>query len=170
VLGWSDVEPYQWPSISVVWSLLEPLPFQINRGISDAWYDPATDGQGFLIIVMENIQTIFLAWFTYDTERPDESASANLGEPGHRWLTAQGSYADNTAVLDITFAEGGTFDSGTPEPVRRQDGTMTLEFSDCASGTVSYDIPSIGRQGVVPIQRVSGANVAHCQKSTMPSQ
>ena len=170
VLGWSDVEPYQWPSISVVWSLLEPLPFQINRGISDAWYDPATDGQGFLIIVMENIQTIFLAWFTYDTERPDESASANLGEPGHRWLTAQGSYADNTAVLDITFAEGGTFDSGTPEPARRQDGTMTLEFSNCASGTVSYDIPSIGRQGVVPIQRVSGANVAHCQKSTMPSQ
>jgi hypothetical protein len=170
VLGWSDIEPYYWPSIQVVWSLFEQLPFQINGGISDAWYDPATDGQGFLIIVMEKIQTIFLAWFTYDTERPDESASANLGEPGHRWLTAQGSYADNRAVLDITFAEGGIFDSGTPAPVRRQDGTMTLEFSNCASGTVSYDIPSIGRQGVVPIQRVSQANIVNCQKSAMPSQ
>jgi hypothetical protein len=46
--------------------------------------------------------------------------------------------------------------------MRRQDGTMTLEFSDCASGTVSYDIPSIGRQGVVPIHRVSYTSM-YCQ-------
>jgi len=169
VLGWSDIEPYYWPSVSVVWSLLEPLPFQINRGISDAWYSPDTDGQGFFITVLESENTVFLAWFTYDTERPDDPSGAILGDPGHRWLTAQGSYADNRAELDITFTEGGIFDMGTPAPVRRQDGTMMLEFSDCASGTVTYDIPSIGRQGVVQIQRVSQATIAHCQKLATPN-
>lgn len=169
VLGWSEIEPYG-GSTSVIWSLFEPLPFQINVGISDAWFSPVTDGQGFLIIVLENVRTIFLAWFTYDTERPDGSAVAVLGEPGHRWLTAQGSYADNKAVLEITFTEGGIFDAGTPVPVRRQDGTMTLEFSNCVAGTVSYDIPSIGRQGVVPIQRISDSNVVNCEKLAIPSQ
>ena len=168
VLGWSDIEPYHWPPINVFWSLFEPLPFQINGGISDAWYSPSTDGQGFFITVMEDLNTLFLAWYTYDTVRPDDSSDAVLGEPGHRWLTAQGSYADNRAELDITFTEGGIFDSATPVPVHRQDGTMILEFSDCASGTVSYDIPSSGRQGVVPIQRVSQANIANCQRWAMP--
>ena len=120
--------------------------------------------------MLESAQTVFLAWFTYDTVRPDDPSGAILGEPGHRWMTAQGGYADNRAVLDVTFTEGGTFDSDTPTPVRRQDGTITLEFSDCASGTVSYDIPSIGRQGVVPIQRVSTANIVHCQKLATPVQ
>jgi len=170
VLGWSDVEPYQWPTINVVWSLFEALPFQINSGISDAWYSPATDGQGFFIMVSDEPRAMFVAWFTYDTERPDDTSGAILGEPGHRWLTAQGGYADNRAMLEITFTEGGVFDSGTPVPERRQDGTMTLEFSDCASGTVTYDIPSIGRQGVVPIQRVSQANIVRCQKLATPAR
>jgi len=170
VLGWSDVEPYHWPPISVVWSLFEPLPFQINRGISDAWYSPATDGQGFFIVVSEEPRAMFVGWFTYDTQRPDDPSGAFLGEPGHRWLTAQGSYADNRAILEVTFTEGGVFDSGTPVPERRQDGTMTLEFTDCASGTVTYDIPSIGRQRVVPIQRISQANIAACQKLAAPMQ
>ncbi len=100
VLGWSDIEPYHWPPINVFWSLFEPLPFQINGGISDAWYSPSTDGQGFFITVMEDLNTLFLAWYTYDT--------------------------------------------------------------------VSYDIPSIGRQGLVPIQRVSQANIANCQRWAMP--
>jgi len=33
-----------------------------------------------------------MAWFTHDTERPDTGVEAILGEPGHRWLTAQGPY------------------------------------------------------------------------------
>jgi len=169
VIGWSEIEPYSGET-SVVWSLFESLPFQINGGISDAWYDPATDGQGFFITVLESVHTIFLAWFTYDTVRPDDPSAAVLGDPGHRWMTAQGSYADNRADLEITFTEGGIFDSGTPTPVRRQDGTMTLEFSNCISGTVSYDIPSIGWQGVVPIQRVSQANVANCERLAIPTQ
>jgi plastocyanin len=35
--------------------------FQINAGLSDAWYFPETGGQGFFIIVWEDIQQVFLS-------------------------------------------------------------------------------------------------------------
>ena len=137
--------------------------FLINPGLNDAWYYPVTDGQGILIIVYPLREEIFIAWFTYDTVRPDDSVTAMLGEPGHRWLTAQGPYAGNKAVLDIFVTEGGIFDAGTPVPVTTPDGTIIIEFSDCTAGTITYDIPSVGRQGVIPIQRITPDNVALCE-------
>jgi peptidyl-prolyl cis-trans isomerase A (cyclophilin A) len=143
--------------------------FLINPGLNDAWYYKDTDGQGFLIVVYPQIEQVFLAWFTYDTVRPDESVTAMLGEPGHRWLTAQGPYAGNKAVLDIVVSEGGIFDAGTPAPTRRPDGTINLEFSDCAAGTITYDIPSVDRQGVIPIERITPDNVALCEALGAPT-
>ena len=137
--------------------------FLINPGLNDAWYYPVTDGQGFLIIVYPLREEIFIAWFTYDTVRPDDSVTAMLGEPGHRWLTAQGTYAGNKATLNIIVSEGGVFDAGTPAPIPRPDGTIILEFSDCTAGTITYDIPSVDRQGVIPIQRITPDNVALCE-------
>ena len=87
---------------------------------------------------------------------------AMLGDPGHRWITAQGGYDGNEAVLDVWVTEGGVFDSETPRPERYRDGEILLEFMTCNSGTVSYDIPSIDRQGVVPIQRITLDNVGLC--------
>jgi len=142
--------------------------FLINSGLNDAWYYPATDGQGFLIVVYPLREEIFIAWFTYDTVRPDDSVTAMLGEPGHRWLTAQGPYSGNKAVLDIFVTEGGIFDAGAPVPVTTQDGTIILEFTDCTAGTVTYDIPSVDRQGVIPIQRITPDNVALCEALEAP--
>ena len=142
--------------------------FNINPGLNDAWYNLETDGQGFFINVFPDTGIMFLSWFTYDTERPDDSVSANLGDPGHRWLTAQGAFAGNEAVLDITITSGGIFDSGAPVLDKTPDGTMVVTFTGCNQGTVSYDIPSIGRQGVVPIQRVVPDNVALCEELNVP--
>lgn len=141
--------------------------FPINPGLNDAWYDPSTDGQGILITVLPETGGVFLAWFTYDTELPPEDATANLGDPGHRWLTAQGAYAGNQSVMDIVLTSGGLFD--TPSEVSRtdppgSDGTLILTFDDCYTGIIEYDIPSISRQGVVPIQRVLNDNVVLCEE------
>ena len=106
---------------------------------------------------------MFVAWFTFDTELPDESETTILGRPGQRWLTAQGDFADNQAVLDIFMSEGGLFDMRPPIPTVEQDGTLTIEFTDCNTGTVSYNIPSIGRQGVVPVERILLDNVPLCR-------
>ena len=139
-----------------------PAPLQINPGLNDAWYDPVTDGQGFFITIFPELGVVVLAWFTYDTELPPNGAPVNLGDAGHRWLLAVGTFADNVATLDIEIASGGLFDTPT-EIERVTDGSIILSFEDCNSGTVEYNIPSINRQGIVPIQRVANDNIALCE-------
>lgn len=137
--------------------------FVINSGLNDSWFNADTAGQGFFITVFPDIGSIFLAWFTYETERPAESVTANLGEPGHRWLTAFGNYAGNLAVLDVELTVGGIFNSDEPAPVQSADGTIEIEFIDCNSAIIRYDITSAGVIGEIPISRIAIDNVPLCQ-------
>jgi hypothetical protein len=141
------------------------LGFQINAGLNDAWYYRPTSGQGFFITVYPDRQEMFVAWFTYDVERPPEDAPAILGEPGHRWLVAQGPYAGDTANLTIYFPTGGVFDAEQPSPVTDAagDGTMTIEFADCNQALVTYSITSLGISGEVPIERIAHDNIPLCE-------
>jgi hypothetical protein len=150
--------------------LLNDLAFQINPGLNDAWYNPATPGQGFLISVFPDIEQMFVAWFTFDSERPPEDVGAMLGEPGHRWLTAQGPYDGDTAELTVFVTEGGVFDDAEPPAVTDPagDGTMTIEFADCNAGLVSYEITSLGLSGEIPIERIVLDNVARCEALANP--
>ncbi len=140
--------------------------FKMNAGLNDAWYNRATSGQGFFITIFPDLGAASLAWFTYDTVLPPVDATANLGDPGLRWLTAVGPYVDNQALMDIEMTSGGLFDTYT-EIIRTDppgsDGTILLTFDNCYSGTIEYDIPSINRHGIVPIERVAIDNAALCE-------
>jgi hypothetical protein len=141
-------------------------PFKVNPGLNDAWYNPDTDGQGFFITVFPDLSAVSLAWFTYDTELPSLDAVANLGDPGHRWITAVGPIEGNQVMMEIEMTSGGLFDTAaeiTRTDPPGSDGTITLTFDSCNSGTVEYDIPSISRSGTVPIQRVAGDNITLCE-------
>jgi hypothetical protein len=146
--------------------LSEPASFSINPGLNDAWYFPDTAGQGFFLVVYPDVQQIFLAWFTYETERPPVETPAILGEPGHRWITAQGPFAGDTAMLDITVTQGGVFDSDEPQPESSDPdsvGSLKVVFDSCSSGYIEYNMPDLGLVGEFPIQRVSPDNVALCE-------
>jgi len=138
--------------------------FEMNAGLNDAWFNPATNGQGFFVNVFPQIGKMFLAWFTYDTERPGNAVESNLGDPGHRWMTAFGDFAGHEAVLDIEKTTGGVFNASEPAPVQVPDGTITVDFEDCSNGTINFDITSINQQGEVPIQRIALDNVALCEE------
>jgi len=146
--------------------------FQINAGLSDAWYFPGTAGQGFFIIVWEDVQQVFLSWFTYDTERPPDDASAILGEPGHRWLTAQGPFEGDTATLDVSLTSGGVFDAAQPPATTDPDpvGTITIAWAGCNEGLLSYDLPGLGLADDIPIERIVLDNVAACEASQEATQ
>lgn len=139
--------------------------FEINAGLNDAWFYPATRGQGFFITVYPDSRTVFLSWFTFDTALHDEPLS------GQRWFTAQGNYEGDQADLQVHVTSGGLFDSESPLPETLPEGSMVLRFEDCSHGTVSYDLPTFGRAGLVPIERVAPDNIAHCEslakKATM---
>ena len=149
-------------SVDVTATEAQP-PFFINAGITDAWFFPVTAGQGFFIIVWEDIKTIFLAWFTYDVERPPEDVTAMLGEPGHRWITAQGHFEGDTATLDVFVSSGGVFDAETPPVETIPDGTMVIRFIGCNEGLLSYHIESLNLSGEVPIERIVLDNVPLCE-------
>lgn len=141
----------------------EETPFEINPGLNGSWFYPQTNGQGFLIEVLPKQGTLFLAWFTYDSTRPPSNYVAKLGEPGHRWLTAQGPYSGSIANLEIYSTSGGVFDKSSPGPTTNHVGTMSVEFSGCNKGTVTYYIPGVAIGQVIPIQRISADNIELCE-------
>lgn len=141
-----------------------PPPFSVNPGLNDAWFNAATGGQGFFINVFPDLEKIFVGWFTYETANRSGNPTANVGEPWHRWLVAVGGWVGNKATLDVTKAMGGVFDD--PAPVTESDpgsyGTLVIEFHDCLSATVTYDLFGI-QAGQIPITRIVGDNVALCE-------
>ena len=140
-------------------------PITINSGMTDSWYNPATDGQGMLIMVWDNIKFAFMAWFTFDTERPPEDVTAILGEPGHRWMTASGFFEGDTATLNVFLTSGGVFDFPQPPAITDQEpiGTATIKWTSCNAGILTYDIPSLSLMGDIPIERIVLENVALCE-------
>ncbi len=140
--------------------------FRINPGLNDAWYYEPTDGQGFFITVFPDLNKVSLAWFTYDTELPPIDATANLSDPGHRWMTAIGLIDGNQSVMDIDITSNGIFDTTTEiehtDPPG-SDGSIILTFDSCNSATIEYDITSINRQGIIPIKRVADDNIVICE-------
>ncbi|NOR18488.1 MAG: hypothetical protein GQ538_00185 [Xanthomonadales bacterium] len=137
--------------------------FTINAGLNDAWFNPATDGQGFFITVFADLGFVSLAWFTYDTELPPDDATANLGDAGHRWLTALGPINGDKSEMIVTITTGGIFDTPPDGKLPNfSDGTIVLKFNNCNEATVSYDIESIDAQNDVPITRIVIDNVALC--------
>jgi hypothetical protein len=135
----------QTPNAVVIREVNPEAGFQNNPGLIDAWFDPVKSGQGFFIVVFPLEKQVFLAWFTYDTERPAPDVTAVLGEPGHRWLTALGPYDGSTATLTIFNTTGGI-----------------IEFTDCTAGLVTYKITSLNISGQFPIQRIVADNVPLC--------
>jgi hypothetical protein len=148
---------------------------EINAGMNDTWKNPETPRQGFFITVFPDTSPnrpeplLFLAWFTYDVDRPPADVTAVLGEPGHRWLTALGPYSGDTAILDIELTQGGIFNFGTPVPTQTPGyGTITVEFTSCSEGVITYDIPSVPVSGTIPITRVANDNVPVCEALDTP--
>lgn len=146
-------------------------PFEINSGVSDAWFNPLTDGQGFFIIVWEDSNLVFLSWFTFDSVRPPEDATAIFGGAGQRWVTALGPYEGDTATLDVYLSTGGVLDSDEPPVITDQSpiGTITIEWTGCNSGTLTYNFPSLQLSGTIPIERIVLDNVAACE-AAQPQQ
>lgn len=129
---------------------------EINQGIRGAWFNPVTDGQGFLFDVEPVSKQIFVAWFTY------EEASAKVGAVEHRWLIALGNYTGASAQLDVFVTSGGVFDD--PQGVTTvQDGSLTINFSDCNHALLEYDLPSDGLQGQISITRVIPGTEVLCE-------
>ncbi|MFT3791811.1 MAG: SUMF1/EgtB/PvdO family nonheme iron enzyme [Rudaea sp.] len=122
-------------------------------GLSGAWYNPATSGQGIFLEVNPSSPAVFLAWFTYAAD------GEGSGVSGQRWFTGQvNSYvAGSTAiVLDLYQGTGGVFDASDAITVTLV-GSATLTFSSCAAATFAYAFTAgelSGRSGSIALSRL----------------
>ncbi|MGB7450813.1 MAG: hypothetical protein WBM36_01655 [Lysobacterales bacterium] len=141
------------------------VPFVINTGLNDAWFNQETAGQGLLLSVFPTLGKMFIAIFTFDTERPGQQATAILGEAGHRWTTGIGDFAGNEAVIEMELSEGGVFFAPIPQVVQTQGyGTVTLTFTDCKTLVLTYDFPGLGLMGTLNLGRFEDpVNIALCE-------
>jgi len=121
----------------------------INTGMDGGWYD------GLLLDCHADAgggNYIFAAWFTYG----DGTAS------GQRWLTAQGGFEGATAVIDVSETTGGLFDD--PRSVSTGTvGSMTIDFIDCSSATLSYTLGNEGPEGIIDLTRLLPKGKAMCE-------
>lgn len=117
----------------------------MNEGLSGAWFDPATSGQGFFIELHPQSQLLALAWFTW------------AEQPGvYDWLTAAGPYTGQRAELLFNRSRGGRFNA--PTSVTDHDaGSGTLTFIDCDHAELDFLLTDPPRQGRIELTRLLAA-------------
>lgn len=129
-------------------------------GLSGAWYNAATSGQGLIVDVNPVDAQVFLGWYTYALNGQASGAS------GQRWFSAQAPYTVGTTSMDMTVyaSAGGVFNSAGPPVVTTPVGTATLTFADCTHATLDYTFTADefnGQSGSVPLTRL-GSQLASC--------
>ena len=127
----------------------------INVGHSGAWFNPATSGQGLFLDVDPDGGFAFLGWFTYTDEASDAPNEQH-------WFTAQGNYSGSKAELTLYESFGGRFEQ--PQAVTTTAvGTVTLTFSDCDNGTLSYHFDDRNLEGNIPLVRATPGSGNLCE-------
>jgi hypothetical protein len=128
-------------------------------GLSGAWYDPNEGGQGLLLQIAPDFAgdgqaLVFGGWFTFDV----------LATGGQRWYTIQGSAAraSSSTTVPVYATYGGNFNAG-PVVTASQVGEVTLQFSDCTHGTLTYHLTDGGtRDNTIALTRL-GNNITCAQ-------
>ena len=124
-----------------------------QHGITGSWYNPVTSGQGFEIEVYPDAvgagQGIFFAgWFTYDVNATG----------GRRWYALSGNVSNSNPVanLDIFANDGGNLNAPPALSDGSSLGRATITFSDCNTGTLTYQFTDgSGRSGTIPMVRIA---------------
>ena len=105
-------------------------PFVIQPGISAAWYDPARNGEGFLIEILDDNRAV-MYWFTYNSEG------------GQDWYVAQGEVHGNRILFpQLIQVSGGEFGPGfDPGKISNEVvGSARFIWSDCGTGAMEWNI------------------------------
>ena len=133
-----------------------PAPFLLEPGMTSAWYDPAHDGEGFLLEMLANNVAV-LYWFTYD------------GEGKQDWYVMVGEVRANRIVFPNIFrVSGGVFGPEfDPEKITEEVvGSASFLWSSCDTGDMSYRIGT--QHGRLELARITRLMGLECGQPIMP--
>ena len=141
----------------------------INAGLNDAWVSADAPFQGFFFTVFPDLGFFFLSWFTFDSDPPGSSVSAEFGAPDQRWVTGLGAFSGNSVTLNVELTSGGVFNGSNPLASQESGyGTITIVFNSCNEAVLTYNFPSAGLSGQMTLKRVVTDNVALCEALSGP--
>ena len=137
----------------------EPLgnPFVVEAGTSAAWFDPARDGEGFMLEVISAERAV-MYWFTYDADGNQD------------WYVAEGEIKGNRILFpELLQVSGGEFGPGfdPDKVVRTVIGSARFIWSSCDSGAMDWIIEPDdggkrrGRMQLTRLSRVMGIDCGH---------
>lgn len=128
--------------------------------LSGSWFDPAKDGQGFVIQVL-NPSTVLMTWFTFDDQ----------GQPA--WLQGVGDLQGGTVSFAQLFRyEGPKFGAGFDPSDRTQipAGSLEMVFDDCQTGTATYTGQAPFVDDTLALQRLTTVAGFDCNASPTQAQ
>ena len=121
--------------------ILPALNPQLDARFSGSWYDPATDGQGFQLEVLEEQGVLVSYWYTY-------TSSGDL-----KWYLLHGNLTGGAAEVTIYEASGGIFLQATAVELNPW-GTARFTAVDC--NHLQVEIQSDEVSTTIPLTRLTG--------------
>jgi hypothetical protein len=121
-----------------------PEPDRVVSGRSGAWFDPAHDGEGWMLEMLADGRMVAY-WFTYD----DQGRQA--------WMIGEALVRGRTLwIEDLLISGGARFgDDFIPEDVQLESwGSFGFLFEECGSGQMRYTSidPRFGAGALAPVQ------------------
>ncbi len=127
-------------------------PVTLGQGLGGAWYDPAHDGEGYVLQILEDSRAVVF-WFSYG---PDGA---------RRWFYGIGELKDGKWLFeDMLTTAGGVFGNGfDPETVEQAPwGSLVLEI-DCEGGEATYESTEEGfGAGALQLKRLTALETLDC--------
>lgn len=125
--------------------------FEANQhGLTGAWYNPATAGQGLQVEVYQDLLgagygLLQAGWFTFD-----------FAGPGQRWYTLSGPTFNGQSSVPVTIYQnvGGNFNAG-PITTGVAVGTGLISFTSCGDAALSYTFNGGVAAGYEPLTRLT---------------
>jgi CubicO group peptidase (beta-lactamase class C family) len=122
--------------------VLPALPVTVSSALNGSYHDPASDGQGLQVEVLDAEQRAVAYWYTY-------------GANGQaRWYVLLGRIVDDRIEFEqILRGEGGSFLAG-PAPQLPLVGSASLVWQSCREARLDYSVDQGG--GSYLLQRITG--------------
>ena len=138
-------------------------PFVVEAGTSSAWFDPARNGEGFVLEILDD-EVAVLYWFTYD----------DLGRQD--WYIAVGEVRGNRVLFpELLQVSGGTFGPGfDPGQVTETVvGSAKFTWSECDQGVMDWTLRAADgsvRRGRMNLSRLTRIMGIDCGQVVLPPE
>ena len=126
---------------------------------SGSWYDPAHDGEGWMVEVLDDEQAV-IYWFSYDQNGKQV------------WMLGVAERDGNNLTADMNMTSGPKFgESFDPaDAVQEPWGTISLQINGCDSAVLDYASvkPEFGSGRLQP-ERLVSLDGLDCQQPSKPA-